>query len=64
MISNADSAFNRLTLELSGYYLLSFEPESGDRDTKAHKIKIEVPRRKNATVRARNEFSVDAPRTT
>jgi VWFA-related protein len=62
IVSGADSAFNRLTLELSGYYLLSFEPEPGDRDTKTHKIKIEVPGRKNATVRARNEFSVDAPR--
>ncbi len=63
VISGADSAFNRLTLELSGYYLLSFEPEAGDRDTKVHKIKIELPSRKDVTVRARNEFSVDAPRT-
>jgi VWFA-related protein len=62
VISGADSAFNRLTSELSGYYLLSFEPEAGDRDTKSHKIKIEVPGRKDVTVRARNEFSVDAPR--
>lgn len=60
--SGADYAFNRLALELSGYYLLSFEPEANDRDTKVHKIKIEVPRRKDITVRARNEFSVDAPR--
>ena len=62
VISGADAAFNRLTTELSGYYLLSFEPEAGDRDTKTHKIKIEVPGRKDVTVRARNEFSVDAPR--
>jgi VWFA-related protein len=62
VISGADAAFNRLTTELSGYYLLSFEPETGDRDTKTHKIKIEVPGRKDITVRARNEFSVDAPR--
>lgn len=62
VISGAESAFNRLALELSGYYLLSFEPEPGDRDTKVHKIKIEVPRRKDVDVRARNEFSVDAPR--
>ena len=62
VISGAESAFNRLTTELSGYYLLSFEPEAGDRDTKSHKIKIEVPGRKDVTVRARNEFSVDAPR--
>lgn len=63
VVTGADSAFGRLTLELSGYYLLSFEPEAGDRDTKVHKIKIEVPARKDAIVRARNEFSVDAPRT-
>ena len=63
VVSGADSAFSRLATELSGYYLLSFEPEPGDRDTKSHKIKIEVPRRKDVTVRARNEFSVDAPRT-
>ena len=62
VISGADAAFNRLTTELSGYYLLSFEPEPGDRDTKTHKIKIEVPGRKDVTVRARNEFSVDVPR--
>ncbi len=62
VVSGADAAFTRLALELSGYYLLSFEPEPGDRDTKTHKIKIEVPRRKDIDVRARNEFSVDAPR--
>ena len=63
VIAGADNAFSRLALELSGYYLLSFEPEPGDRDTKSHKIKIEVPRRKDVSVRARNDFSVDAPRT-
>jgi VWFA-related protein len=62
IISGADQAFNRLALELSGYYLLSFEPEPGDRDSKVHKIKIEVPRRKDIAVRARNQFSVDLPR--
>ena len=29
---NADGIFNRLALEMSGYYLLGFEPEPGDRD--------------------------------
>ena len=62
IVSGADQAFNRLALELSGYYLLSFEPEPGDRDSKVHSIKIEVPRRKDIAVRARNEFSVDVPR--
>jgi VWFA-related protein len=54
---NADFVFQRLTLELSGSYLLSFEPEPGDRDGKPHKIKIDV-RRKDLTLRARREFSV------
>ena len=54
---NADFVFQRLSLELSGYYLLSFEPEPGDRDGKPHKIKIDVSRR-DLTLRARREFSV------
>ena len=42
-IGNADNAFARLALELSGYYLLGFEPESVDRDGKPHRIKVTVP---------------------
>lgn len=60
IVSNADYAFNRLALEISGYYLLSFEPEPGDRDNKPHKIKIEVPGRSGIEIRARREFVVDA----
>jgi VWFA-related protein len=59
VVGEADFAFQRLGLELSGYYLLSFEPEPGDRDGKAHKIRIDV-RRKDLTLRARREFSVGA----
>jgi VWFA-related protein len=62
VISGADNAFARLTTELSGYYLLSFEPEPGDRDSKSHKIKIDVPRRSNLTVRARTDYTMDPPR--
>ena len=62
VVSNADYAFNRLALELSGYYLLSFEPQPGDRDGKPHKIKIDVPGRRRLEVRSRREFEVDAPR--
>jgi VWFA-related protein len=58
---NADNALDRLALELSGYYLLSFEPESGDRDGKPHKIKVDVPGRSGTEIRARGEFSVGAP---
>ena len=56
--ARADYAFNRLALELSGYYLLSFEPETGDRDGNRHQIAIRVPGRKNIEVRARPEFAV------
>jgi len=60
IVANPDFAFQRLALELSGYYLLSFEPEPGDRDGKPHKIKIDV-RRNDLLLRARREFSVGAP---
>ena len=62
VVGNGDSAFARLSLELSGYYLLSFEPEPGDRDGRAHKIAVSVPGRRNTSVRARTEFVVGAPR--
>ena len=62
VVTGADNAFSRLATELSGYYLLSFEPEPGDREAKSHKIKIEVPGRKELVVRARNEYSMEAPR--
>jgi VWFA-related protein len=59
IVSNADFAFQRLALELSGYYLLGFEPQPGDRDGKPHKIKVDV-RRKDVDVRARRDFSIAA----
>jgi VWFA-related protein len=60
VVANADFAFQRLALELSGYYLLSFEPEPGDRDGRAHRIKIDV-RRNDLLLRSRREFSVGTP---
>jgi VWFA-related protein len=59
VVSSAEYAFSRLSREISGYYLLSFEPEGGDRDGEAHKIKIQVPGRRNIEIRARQEFRVD-----
>jgi len=61
--ARADYAFNRLALELSGYYLLSFEPEPGDRDGDRHKIAIGVPGRRNIEIRARPDFAVTRSRT-
>jgi VWFA-related protein len=55
------SAFQRLSIELSGYYLLSFEPEETDRDGKRHRIKVETSRR-DITIRARQQFTVDPAR--
>jgi len=40
IFGDADFAFQRLGRELSGYYLLSFEPEAGDRNGASHKITI------------------------
>ena len=59
--SAADNAFVRLALELSGYYLLSFEPETADRDGKLHKIKVTVPGR-SGEIRSRSEFAIDYKR--
>jgi VWFA-related protein len=55
--------FDRLALELSGYYLLGFEADAADRDERPHRIRVEVPTRRNLEVRARPEFSASAPRT-
>jgi VWFA-related protein len=60
IFGDADFAFQRLGRELSGYYLLSFEPEPGDRDGKPHKIRIDV-RRPNVELRSRREFNVGPP---
>jgi hypothetical protein len=60
IIGNPDYSFGRLRSELSGYYLLGFEPDSSDRDGKQHKIAVSV-RRPGVQVRSRAEFTVDPP---
>jgi VWFA-related protein len=59
VVSNSDFAFRRLALELSGYYLLGFEPDATDRNGRAHFIKVDV-RRAGVTVRSRQQFTIDA----
>jgi VWFA-related protein len=56
----ADFAFSRILTELSGYYLLSFYPEAGDRGGQTHSIRVSVPGRSGVTIRARKEFVIDA----
>jgi len=40
--SGAEGAFLRLSRELTGYYLLGFEPEPSERDGKSHDIRVKV----------------------
>ena len=51
-------AFERLGRELSGYYLLGFEPTDADRTGKERRIKVEV-RPRGLTVRSRPTFVID-----
>ena len=55
--SDGQQAFDRLGRELSGYYLLGFEPTDADRTGKERRIKVEVKPR-GLTVRARPTFVI------
>jgi VWFA-related protein len=59
VIADPDFAFERLAAELSGYYLLGFEPEASDRDGKEHSIQVSV-RRDDVAIRARPQFTFGA----
>jgi VWFA-related protein len=56
-VANPDNAFQRIGRELMGYYLLGFEPEAGDRDGKAHEVKVSATR-PGASVRSRRLLSI------
>jgi VWFA-related protein len=58
--AGAEYAFERIGRELSGYYLLGFEPEEGDRDGKGHGLKVQVARR-NVSVRIRDRVVIPLP---
>lgn len=60
---NGEGIFDRLTSELSGYYLLGVEQVQGDRDGKRHRIGVEV-RRKGVTLRSRRAFILPEGATT
>ena len=62
-IVNGDGkiAFDRLGRELSGYYLLGFEPTEADRTGRERRIKVSVKPR-GLTVRARPTFVVRTAR--
>ena len=49
--------FDRISRELSGYYLLSFEPTDADRTSRNRRIRVEVGRR-GLTVRSRSTYAI------
>ncbi len=57
---SAEPAFERIALEISGYYLIGLRAEPGDRDGRPHEIKVEV-KRQGVEVRARKAFSFSSP---
>ena len=50
-----ENVFDRITSELSGYYLLGVESDGRDKDGKPHPIRVEVARR-GAIVRSRRQL--------
>jgi VWFA-related protein len=57
----SSTPFERIAREISGYYLLGFEPQGTDRNGKDHVIDVKVPR-PGVTVRARRALPLAAPR--
>jgi VWFA-related protein len=57
VLGSAEDVYDRIARELTGYYLLGFEPLSGDRDGRDHSIRVEVVRR-NLTVRSRGTLNI------
>jgi VWFA-related protein len=60
--------FERISSELSGYYLLGLEPDARDRDGKPHPVRVDVSRagtivRAHRTLLAGAETSTAGPRT-
>jgi VWFA-related protein len=59
---SGSNIYERVAREISGYYLLTFEPTESDRDGKPHRIRVDVDR-PDVSVRARREFMVRPPQT-
>ena len=66
VVGTGDTIFERMTAELSGYYLLGVESGPSDKDGKTHPIRVDV-NRKGVTVRSRraliNAAEIRKPRT-
>ncbi|HEX3645566.1 MAG TPA: VWA domain-containing protein [Vicinamibacterales bacterium] len=55
VIGSGENIFDRITSELSGYYMLGVESDGRDKDGKPHPVRIEVGRR-GAIVRSRRQL--------
>jgi VWFA-related protein len=58
LATSGEGAFDRISRELSGYYLLSFEPTDQDRTSRERRIKVEVSRR-GLTVKSRATYALN-----
>jgi VWFA-related protein len=50
--------FERITRELTGYYLLAFEARDTDRDGRPHRIRVTLARGRRGQLRARTGFTL------
>src|SRR5688572_13030070 len=50
--------FERISRELSGYYLLAFEARDTDRDGRQHRIRLSLARGRSGQLRARTGFTL------
>ena len=50
--------FERITREITGYYLLAFEARAGDRDGRPHRIRVSLARGRRGQLRARTGFTL------
>jgi VWFA-related protein len=59
VVGSPEAAFQRISSELAGYYLLGVAPEPGDRDGRGHEVRVRVSR-PGALVRARGLLEIPA----
>jgi VWFA-related protein len=59
LVGDDPRPFERIARELSGYYLLAFEPADAERDGRTHRIRVELARG-GGQLRARNGFMLPA----
>ena len=58
LVGSDPTPFRRIAAELSGYYLLAFEPLESDRDDRVHRIQVAVAG--GGQIRAREAFRIPA----